>query len=55
MSRNPSNVLNVTSVLLTKEVSYIIIDHFIVICLINVANVAKAPKIGEGPVEETQM
>ena len=43
-----SNAPSVTSVLPSKVVSYIIIDHFIIICLIIVANVAKALTIALG-------
>ena len=37
-----------TSVSLDRKVSYIIIDHIIVICLVSVANVAKASMIALG-------
>ena len=48
VARNPSNVPSVTSASLNRVLSYIMIDHIIVICLISVDNVAKASKIALG-------
>ena len=48
MVRNLSNAPSVTSVSLSREISYFIIDHFIVICPVSVASVAKASEIVQG-------